>query len=148
VLCADPKEGDSRIRHDSTATITPDFMGLAGTLTIRARPESRLTAVVSAIGLKLYGEFNESAASASNDMEPWTRLRPIGAGRYDRREIQLALVKQRGEEADDLAPVDAEVIAVAGTLRANDLVRHATRGTYEVRGVVTQDDWERATIRK
>ena len=58
VLCADPKESDARIRHNSVATITPDFMGLTGTLRIQGRPLSRLKPVVDAIGVKLAGVFS------------------------------------------------------------------------------------------
>lgn len=58
VLCADPKESDPRIQHNSVATIEPDFMGLSGTLRIQGRPKSRLGPVVDAIGVKLAAVFS------------------------------------------------------------------------------------------
>lgn len=58
VFAADPMESDPRIQHKSVATITPDFMGLKGTLRIQGRPLSRLEPVVDAIGVKLAAVFN------------------------------------------------------------------------------------------
>jgi hypothetical protein len=156
VLCADPKEGDPRIRHDSTATITPDFMGLAGTLTLKARPESRLLPVVKSIGLKLYGEFNESAASASNDMEPWRRKRFVAsggktltggpAGSWLTETVQLAFISERGDEMEDLGRVEVQVLAAAGTLLPGDILFREAYGTFEVRGVEPQGDFEKARL--
>jgi hypothetical protein len=59
ILCSDPKEGDSRARDKMAFSHSPDFDGMTGILTIQARPKSRLTPVVDAIGVKYYARFEE-----------------------------------------------------------------------------------------
>lgn len=160
-LCSDPKSGSDRIRHDMTATIEPDFMGLQGTFAVRARPESRLKAVVSAIGLKVYGEFSESASSASNDLtDAFTRRRfvPTGgktetggpAGTYQSETVMLKYLanRERGDELDDFSPVFAEVVALAGTLQPGDLLISPIHGTYQVRGVAEDGSFERGRLER
>lgn len=59
VLCADPMEGDVRIRHGSVCSVSPDFMGLKGALTIQGGPREDFEAVTESVGLELHAIFKE-----------------------------------------------------------------------------------------
>jgi hypothetical protein len=59
ILCAEPKESDPRIRHESVCTVSPDWRGLKGTLTIQAGPESAFKAVTQNVGVVHHAIFNE-----------------------------------------------------------------------------------------
>lgn len=59
ILFCNPKEGDERIRHESVCTVSPDWRGLKGTLTIQAEPESGFYKVTEKIGVSLLALFKE-----------------------------------------------------------------------------------------
>jgi hypothetical protein len=59
ILAADPKESDPRIRHESVCTVSPDWRGLKGTLTIQAGPESAFKAITQNVGVVHHAIFNE-----------------------------------------------------------------------------------------
>lgn len=154
-LCTDPKEGDPRIRHEMTASITPDFMGLQGTFTVKARPESRLIPVVSAIGLKLYGEFSEAATSATSSWLPWVRTRRVRTGLQpdtkapifstEQETVMLEQLTERGDLTGDFTGTGANVLAVAETLKTGDILTREGE-SFVVINVLPQGQYERAEL--
>lgn len=155
--CVDPKEGDVRIQHDMTAVISPDWDGLAGTLTVKGQPDSSLIPVTRALGRVYYGVFTESATSASNDLtEAWTRIRRTRTGiREDTKApiystqtdtVMLKLIRSAGDETGDTSATSATVIAQAGTLKVGDVLRASD--TYVVVNTpLREGEFERAELR-
>lgn len=126
---------------------------------MQARPDSRLIKATEKIGVKLYGVFVESALSASNDLtESWTRRRfvPSGgktetggpAGAYQSETVLLKFTRENGDDYDDFAPVRGEVVGLTGTLQNGDLLISALHGTFQVRGVFIDGDYEKARLER
>lgn len=100
----------------------------------------------------------ESATGLGTDTENWTRRRfvgngtykPSGAenGTYQTVVVALTFADQSGDDAGDMSRVTAEVVAARDTLQTGDILRHPTRGVYEVRDVAAKGEWERAVIFK
>lgn len=160
-LLADPKDDGGVVQHDSVATISPSFRGLDGTFQVQARPDSRLIPVVSAIGVKLYGTFTETASSASNDLtDVFTRKRFVAsggktetggpAGSWVSESVNLKYLpnRERGDEYSDLESVYSEALALAGTLLPGDLLQSPVHGVWQVRGVAVDGGYERARLER
>lgn len=89
--------------------------------------------------------------------ETWTRIRLVKTGAKrpsglevtteERTPVELSFVGERGDSIGDRTLVNAEVVAVKGTLADNDKLVHETRGFYEVVNVVTFEDAERGILR-
>ena len=96
--------------------------------------------------------------ATGQETENWTRRRfvgngtykPSGAenGSYQTIVVALSFDDQSGDDAGDMSRVTAEVVGARGTLQTGDILRHSTRGVYEVRDVAPKGDWERAVIFK
>lgn len=159
-LMCDPLEGDPRILDGMTATVNPSFRGLEGAFTVKGRPESRLLPVVDALGVRLWGTFEESASSVDDgaDWLDFTRRRfaPDGSktltggpsGTWQETTVRLKFVRESGDEVSDFDPVRAEVAALAGTLQNADQLRSPLHGFFEVRGVTQDGAYERARLER
>lgn len=132
--CADPKAGNPRIRHNMTATITPDFDGLAGTFTVKGQPQSDMIPLTNAFGRSYFGEFEQLASSVDDgaDWSSWVRVRHTLTGKQpdtkapiftpERENVRLKLIRSGGDETSDTAATSAAAVARAGTLAVGDLI--------------------------
>lgn len=158
--CHEPKAGSPLIQHGMKATISPSFEGLTGVFVVEGEPDSDPHPVTRALGKVYYGSFEQSASSVDDGegWEDWTlrRFVPNGGktrtggpdGTWESEVVRLSLVTERGDELDDFSPVNAEVLANAGTLQEGDLLRHETHGIFQVRGVLRQGAFERGRIER
>lgn len=154
-LCANPKSGSSRVRHGMTATITPDFDGLAGSFTYKARPDGGFIAVTKAVGRAYYGEFHELPTSASSGWLTWTRTRRARVGTQpdtkapifetQTEAVQIQQLTERGDQTGDFTNTTASALAVAQTLRVGDVLTREGE-SYVVVSILPQGQYERAEL--
>lgn len=155
ILFANPKAGSPRIRHDMTASITPSFDGLEGTVMIKGRPRSDYIPQTNAEGLTIYGEFSEAATSATSSWLPWVRTRRIRIGLQldtkapiystDQETVMLEQLTERGDLTGDFTGTGANVLAVAQTLKTGDILTREGE-SFVVINVLPQGQYERAEL--